>query len=259
MTLRGLRSLQSSTYMEMEAMTNGDLLWTTNRDLQITSLSARLRDLLFPNGTPSRVHVSELWQEDDQFGVMLVAHQWVLEGDRMAFDTERAGMPVRVSLEPLYDLSGEITGVGGLAKPGVGDGQSEWQLEALEEVERVCGFGTWRTDLKTGATLWSAGLYEILGIESRQGVGNLRGYDHPEDMDAVACVVREGEIAGTGYRCDHRIVRADGTTRYVQEQAHVVYDNEGIGLRSSRQHPRYHGPQSDRSAARASSPLRSRQ
>ncbi len=209
-------------------MTDRDLLWTTDGDLQLTTLSAQLRDLLFPNGGPSRLHVSELWHEDDPFGMMLVAHQWVLEGERMAFDTERGGMRLRVSLEPLYDLSGAIAGVGGRATPGVGDGKSAWQLETLEEVERICGFGTWRTDLESGETLWSAGLYEILGIGNNQLPGELRSFDHPEDMDAVAAAVRDGEIAGTGYRCDHRIVRPDGTTRFVQEQLHVVYDKNGL-------------------------------
>lgn len=209
-------------------MTTRDLLWTTDRDLQITSLSARLRDLLFPQGTPSRLHVGELWQEEDPFGMMLVAHRWVLEGDRMTFDTERGGLRLRVTLEPLYDLSGAITGVGGCASPGVGGDESEWQTETLEEIERICGFGTWRTDLKTGRTIWSAGLYEILGIENRQSAGNLRDFDHPEDMDAVGEAVRDGEIAGTGYRCDHRVVRPDGTVRCVQEHAHVVYDAAGL-------------------------------
>jgi diguanylate cyclase (GGDEF)-like protein len=209
-------------------MTDRDLLWTTDRELHVTSLSARLRDLLFPEGAPSRLHVGELWREDDPFGMMLVAHQWVIEGDRMAFETQRAGMHVRVHLEPLYHLSGAIAGVAGRAVPCAGGADSTWQLETLEEVERICGFGTWRTDLRSGKTVWSAGLYDILGIADRSRSIDVRSYDHGEDADAVAAAVRDGEIAGTGYRCDHRIVRADGTTRHVQEQARVIYGDDGI-------------------------------
>jgi diguanylate cyclase (GGDEF)-like protein/PAS domain S-box-containing protein len=206
-------------------MKDHDLLWTANQDLQITSLTARLRNLLFPVGVPFRLHVSELWQEDDPLGILLLAHQWVLEGDRIAFDTERGGMRLRISLEPLYNLSGEITGVGGLAIPGAGGGESEWKLETLEEVERICGFGTWRTSLETGQTLWSAGFHDILGLDDLRKLGNLRDFDHPEDTDAVADAIRDGEITGTGYRCDHRIVRTDGTIRHVQEQAYTLYDD----------------------------------
>ena len=208
-------------------MTERDLLWTAGTDLQITSLSARLRDLLFPEGVPARLHVGELWQEDDPFGMMAVAHQWVLDGDRMSFETERAGLRMRVELEPLYDLSGEVAGVAGRAVPGVGEGSGEWQIETLEEVERVCGFGTWRKDLRTGRALWSAGLYEILGVSDRDGAIDIRSFDHMEDVETIAQAMREGEISGNGYRCDHRIVREDGTTRYVQEQARIIYDGGG--------------------------------
>lgn len=208
-------------------MTDNDLLWVADRDLQVTSLSARLRDLLFPAGAPPAFHVSELWQEDDPFGMMLVAHRWVLDGEHMAFETSRAGQNLRIALEPLYDLSGAITGVSGRATPGVGDGKSGWEVAALEEVERLCGFGTWRTDAGTGRTLWSAGLFEILGLKPGSEWTNLRDYDHPEDAQAVAAAIREGEITGNGYRCDHRVLRSDATVRHVQEQAHTVYDENG--------------------------------
>lgn len=209
-------------------MTDYDLLWVADRELQVTSLSARLRDLLFPAGAPVRVHVSELWHESDPFDMMLVAHRWVLEGERLAFETDRAGQHLRVALEPLYDLSGAIAGVGGRATPGVGDGESRWEAAALEEVERLCGFGAWRIDLGTGRTLWSTGLYEILGLSAGAEWRGLRAYDHSEDAQAVAAAIREGEVTGNGYRCDHRVVRPDGNVRYVQEQAHTVYDDTGI-------------------------------
>ncbi|HEY9179639.1 MAG TPA: sensor domain-containing diguanylate cyclase [Candidatus Baltobacteraceae bacterium] len=208
-------------------MNDTDLLWVTDRELQVTSLSARLRDLIFPDGAPAGLHVSGLWQEDDPFGMMLVAHRWVLDGERLAFETERNGQRLHIALEPLYDLSGAITGVGGRATPGAGDGQPQWEAEALEEVERLCGFGTWRVDLQNGRTLWSAGLYEILGLRADAAPGDLRDYDHAQDVEAIGAAIVEGEIAGSGYRCDHRVVRSDGTVRHVQEQAHKVYDEHG--------------------------------
>lgn len=204
------------------------LHWVTDRELRIVTLSARLRELLCADGVPSGLHVSELWREDDPFGMMLVAHQWALEGESLAFETERGGMKLSVVLEPLYDLSGAIAGVGGRATPGVGDADSRWEAAALEEVERLCGFGTWRTDLGTGRTMWSAGLCEILGLQRDAEWTNLRSYDHPSDAGTVAAAIREGEIAGTGYRCEHRILRPDGSTRYVQEQTHTVYDAKGV-------------------------------
>ncbi|HKU68268.1 MAG TPA: diguanylate cyclase, partial [Candidatus Baltobacteraceae bacterium] len=208
-------------------MNSSDLLWVTDRDLQVTVLSARLRDLLFPDGVPNRLHVSELWQEDDPFGMMLVSHQWVLDGEHLTFETDRAGQRLRIDLQPLYDLSGAIAGVGGRATPGVGDEASRWEVRALEEAERVCGFGTWRTDLDTGRTIWSAGLFDILGLSAGSEWTNLRDYDYADDAPAVGAAIREGEITGSGYRCDHRIVRPDESIRHVQEQARILYDDDG--------------------------------
>ncbi|HET7814008.1 MAG TPA: diguanylate cyclase [Candidatus Baltobacteraceae bacterium] len=208
-------------------MTDRDLLWTTGPDLHVTSLSARLREVLFPDGVPAQLHAGGLWQDEDPFGMMAVAHQWVLDGDRMSFETQRAGMHLRVELEPLYDLTGAVAGVAGRAVPCQPGSTPEWQIETLEEVERVCGFGTWRTDLRTGRTFYSPGLYEILGIEDRDRAIDIRSHDHAEDAESVALSIRCGEIAGDGYRCDHRVVRADGTTRYVQEQSRIVYDEHG--------------------------------
>lgn len=208
-------------------MTDRDLLWTTGPDLYVTSLSARLRDVLFPDGVPAQLHAGGLWQNEDPFGMMAVAHQWVLDGDRMSFEMQRAGTHLRVDLEPLYDLAGAIAGVAGRAVPCLPGTSPEWQLETLEEVERVCGFGTWRTDLRSGRTFYSAGLYEILGVADRERPIEIRSYDHEDDAEAIAQAIRCGEIAGDGYRCDHRVVREDGTSRYVQEQSRIVYDENG--------------------------------
>lgn len=204
-----------------------DLLWTTGTDLQVTSLSARLRELLFPDGAPARLHAGGLWAGDDPFGMIALAHQWVLDGERMTFEMDRDGMHVRVEMEPLYDLSGAVSGVAGRAVPCEPGTSDRWQIDTMEEVERVCGFGTWRTDLKTKRTFWSAGMFEILGIADRERSIDLRAFDHPEDAAAIGDALREGEIAGNGYRCDHRVVRADGTFRHVQEQSRIVYDAEG--------------------------------
>ncbi len=216
-------------FTDMEtAMQDRDLIWTTGTDLQIATLSARLRDLLFADGVlPSRLHVGELWSEEDPFGMMVVAHRWVLDGESMAFDTKRAGMHLRIELEPLYDLSGAVVGVAGRATPGVGTAPQSWDLQTLQEAERACGFGMWKTDLRSRGTLWSSGAYDILGVPPGGAIGDLRDYDHAEDVEIIASAIREGEITGAGYQCDHRIVRLDGTTRYVQEQLRVVYDEHG--------------------------------
>jgi diguanylate cyclase (GGDEF)-like protein/PAS domain S-box-containing protein len=203
------------------------MFWTTDRELHVTSVCGSLKDALGGIDVKNAAHVSELWGVDDPFGVTLVAHQWALEGQRLSFMARRAGQDMHVEVEPLYDLSGAIAGVGGRATPGVGDGRPGWSVAALEEAHELCGFGTWRVELPTGTTLWSRGLRGILGVETMTDASDLRAFDHPEDADDIAAAVREGEISGRGYRCDHRVLRADGGVRYVAEETHPVYGTDG--------------------------------
>lgn len=206
-------------------MIDRDLIWVTDRNLQVTSLSARLRDLVGLQAECSTLHVSELWPQLDPFSITVVAHNWALEGETVDFETVRGDEKYLLSLEPLHAIDGSIAGVTGRATP-VGARRGRWQLEALDEVERVCGFGTWRVDVKTGQRSWSAGLSRLLGV-AENATEDVRSFDHPEDAETIADCIKNGEITGNGYRCDHRIVRADGEIRYVQEQAHVVYDESG--------------------------------
>lgn len=207
-------------------MNDRDLIWIADRNLKIASLSARLRDLAGTQAECSNLHVSELWPQDDPFSITLVAHQWALEGESVDFETTRNGEKFVLTLEPLLGSDGTVAGVAGRAAPA-DSRRVHWQLDALEEVERLCGFGTWRIDARTSQRAWSSGLARLLGAPE-DVAEDVRAFDHPDDAEAVAEAIRHGEITGTGYRCDHRIVRADGTIRHVQEQAHIAYDENGV-------------------------------
>ncbi|MBV9271560.1 MAG: sensor domain-containing diguanylate cyclase, partial [Candidatus Eremiobacteraeota bacterium] len=208
------------------AMIDRDLLWVADRNLMVASLSARLRDLAESHADCNSLHVSELWPQDDPFSIVAVAHQWALDGECVDFETTRLGEKYVVTLEPLLAPDGTVTAVAGRAAPADGR-RVHWQLEALEEVEHLCGFGTWRIDARTSELTWSSGLARLLGA-SDEVTQDVRDFDHPEDAEAVAEAIRQGEITGKGYKCDHRIIRGDGTVRYVQEQARVAYDDDGV-------------------------------
>jgi len=207
-------------------MNDRDLLWVADRNLNVASLSARLRDLAGTQAECNTLHVSELWPQDDPFSIVVVAHQWALEGECVDFETTRLGDKYVLTLEPLLGPDGNVSAVAGRAAPADAR-RVHWQLEALEEVEQLCGFGTWRLDARTSQLAWSAGLSRLLGAPEDRPE-DVRAFDHPEDAEAVADAIRQGEITGTGYKCDHRIIRPDGTVRHVQEQARIAYDENGL-------------------------------
>ena len=102
----------------------------------------------------------------------------------------------------------------------------------LVSAQRLAGVGNWSKDLKTGKTTWSEELYRIFGVaQSQAPTDDIRGFDHPEDSSIVRDAVEEFGRTGASYRVDHRIVLADGTIKFVQEQAEVSNDDSGVPSR----------------------------
>jgi len=102
----------------------------------------------------------------------------------------------------------------------------------LISAQRLAGVGNWSKDLKSGRTTWSEELYRIFAVpESDLPTDDIRRFDHPEDAGLVRDAVEEFTRTGESYRVDHRIVLADGTIRYVQEQAELSNDESGVPSR----------------------------
>jgi diguanylate cyclase (GGDEF)-like protein len=96
-------------------MQDHSLIWITNAELEVTSFTARLRDLAGIGDVYSRVHVSDLWASDEPYGVVVIAHRWALEGEDVSFEAPAYGSTYRFELEPLHAPDGRIVGVNGRA------------------------------------------------------------------------------------------------------------------------------------------------
>ncbi len=90
----------------------------------------------------------------------------------------------------------------------------------LDFAETLAGMGHWRYNLADGL-LWSTGVYRILGLDPEltdADQATLLSLVHAEDRQMVEEYYREApEKRGKTSIC-YRIVRADGTERYVREQ-----------------------------------------
>ncbi|HTX58455.1 MAG TPA: GGDEF domain-containing protein [Verrucomicrobiae bacterium] len=91
------------------------LIWITDADLEVTSFTARLRDLAGLGEVYFRIHVSDLWAADEPYGVIVIAHRWALEGQTVTFEAPAYGSTYLFTLEPLQAPGGQITGVSGRA------------------------------------------------------------------------------------------------------------------------------------------------
>jgi diguanylate cyclase (GGDEF)-like protein/PAS domain S-box-containing protein len=208
-------------------MNDRDLVWVTDKDLNVTSLSARLRDVVGLEAVRESLHASELWGSDP-FSIAVVAHRWALEGECVDFETSVAGRRLHVRLEPMTAPNGTIAGVAGRAAED--NVQARERLEAFAQAEGQSGLGTWHRDLRTGRVTISEGLGALLGAEPGIDIIDIRAFDHPDDRETIARCVRLGEIGGEGYTCEHRIARADGQLRYVREHVQTSYDAEGTAV-----------------------------
>lgn len=104
--------------------------------------------------------------------------------------------------------------------------------QELEKAQHMAHLGSYTWDIETGEASWSSEMYELFGHpEGRPGHDLVISMIHPEDRD----LVREtGEACRRGNKqfvCDYRIVLPDGTIRYVHDQSHVEYGDDGEPVR----------------------------
>lgn len=107
--------------------------------------------------------------------------------------------------------------------------------ERLRLAMDVAGIGSWDWDLKTGRVVWSGDQEKLFGLPR----GTFRGsFDtflelvHPDD--AVGMQARTaGALAAhkTEHRDEFRIVRPDGTVRWMVANAHIFYEADGTPAR----------------------------
>ena len=100
----------------------------------------------------------------------------------------------------------------------------------LTEAQRIANLGNWEWDIANNTLAWSDEIYRIFGLTPQQLGGSYKAFlqtVHPEDRQLVDDNVRGALAQRQPYSIDHRIVRPDGSVRYVHEQAEVLRDAEG--------------------------------
>jgi two-component system, cell cycle sensor histidine kinase and response regulator CckA len=105
----------------------------------------------------------------------------------------------------------------------------------LEKAQEVAHIGSWVAELDdTDALGWSSETHRIFGVPFGQFKGTSEaffGFVHEEDRDVVRRAAEAATEANLPYDVEHRIVRADGTIRWVQEKADVLRDASGRATR----------------------------
>lgn len=109
--------------------------------------------------------------------------------------------------------------------------QSDQQLRMALSGARM---GTWTWEFATGKITWSDGMAELfgMGLESFDGTYNtwLRQI-HPEDRDYRQQRIQHALATNHPYQAEYRLVRPDGSTRWMRSIGDVTRDAAGKPLR----------------------------
>ena len=140
---------------------------------------------------------------------------------------------------PYFGEDGTILGVMGISRDISAYKALEAQLRhhesRLEEAQRLGHLGSWEWDLHTHQVTWSDELYRIFGLERTQFAPSFDAYEariHPDDRERIRNLWRQAFADRKPLAYTYRIIRPDGTTRYLSSKAHVEVDAQDHPMRA---------------------------
>jgi two-component system, cell cycle sensor histidine kinase and response regulator CckA len=110
-------------------------------------------------------------------------------------------------------------------------GVPNWLADSLA----AAGVGTWRWEIADDEVTWSAETYGLLGVDPGEHLdfGRYLSLVHPEDRAAFQEKIGSVVEAGTtdALWVEHRVIRPDGVTRWLECRGRVHRDGTGRPLR----------------------------
>lgn len=105
----------------------------------------------------------------------------------------------------------------------------------LVNAQRLANMGSWQWDMQTGELSWSDEIYRIFGLSPQEFGATYEAfldYVYPDDRAMVQSAVKQSLDNNAPYYIEHRVLRRDGSIRFVIEQAEVERDAKGrpIGM-----------------------------
>ena len=105
----------------------------------------------------------------------------------------------------------------------------------LEQAQEVAHIGSWVAELDGSDRLgWSAESHRIFGVPLGEFAGSSEAFlafVHADDRAAVRAASEAAAAGGPPYDIEHRLVRPDGTVRWVHQKASILRDAQGRALR----------------------------
>jgi PAS domain S-box-containing protein len=153
--------------------------------------------------------------------------------------TTRAGKPlwIRTTAQPVFEEGKVVRLVGNLmdiTERKRAEAALRLSSERLELATRVASIGIWDWDIPKNELVWDESMYQLYGIRR----GDFGGaYDawiqtlHPEDKEYTDGEIQAALRGEREYAPEFRIIRPDGSIRYIKADSRTITDREGKPLR----------------------------
>ncbi len=208
---RDMRYLGVSRRWMEEYRLTGDIIGRSHYDL-FPDIPARWKDV-HRRGLAGE----NLSEDEDQFVRSDGSVQWITWNVRPWYSGDEVGGIV---------IATEDVSVRVKAKRTLHESE-----ERSDQVIRLANFGIFDHDHRTGSVYWSPVMREIYGVGPSEpaSVERYIQFIHPDDREAVVTAMQR-TTNSTGddlHLMEHRVVRPDGSIRWLSLRSWTLFDNEG--------------------------------
>lgn len=98
------------------------------------------------------------------------------------------------------------------------------------EAQKLAKLGHWSLDLISNKLVWSDEIFRIYEIDPKEFNASYEAFIssiHPEDREKVDTAYKDSLAQKSPYKIEHRLLLNDGRIKYVLEQGHFVFDENG--------------------------------
>ncbi len=143
-------------------------------------------------------------------------------------------------LSPIFDASGEVQYILSIARDITDRKQIEEDLRESEarlaQAQKIAHIAHWEWNVQTGETIWSDEFCSICGIDPTTEPPSLElglSLIHPDDRQKAETAIEASMRTGQPYHVEKRILRSDGSIRWVLSDGRVMHDEHGKPLKLS--------------------------
>jgi PAS domain S-box-containing protein len=114
-------------------------------------------------------------------------------------------------------------------------GELENERARLIAAQRVAKVGSWETDLRTMAVIWSLETHRIFETQPTEGSVTHQSFlerVHPEDRGAVDAAFLRSLDLDDQCTIEHRLLFPDGRVKFVEQRWQIARDEDGVAVKA---------------------------